>query len=173
MVTPIVKNVVVNCTAAHAYDVFVNQTARWWPLDKHAVSAMSGQPAQAVTIEPRIGGAVYETIADGSRSDWGQVTDIRPNEHITMTLHPGRSAENPTEVRLTFRAVDAGNTEVTLVQSQWDRLGADAAKSRDGYETGWVLVLDTCFVQGLCIGKCCVRMTLNVAAELLNQALVH
>lgn len=146
MVTPIVKTIIVACDPARAFDIFVSQTARWWPLDRHAVSAMSGAVAQSVVIEGKPGGAVYEIMADGSRSDWGIVTDIKPGAHITMTWHPGGSPEAATEVSVSFTPLDSGKTEVTLVHSHWDRLGDKAAGARESYGSGWVYVFETCYL---------------------------
>ncbi|WP_209504242.1 MULTISPECIES: hypothetical protein [unclassified Ruegeria] len=78
MTDPIVKTIAVSASAARAFDIFVNRIGTWWPLDSHAVSASQGQPARDVVIEPRIGGAVYEVMFDGTRADWGQVLAIDP-----------------------------------------------------------------------------------------------
>ena len=114
MSEPIVKRVEVNCDAAEAFDVFVSRIALWWPLDGHAVSAAAGKAALGVTIEPEIGGAVYETMHDGQRADWGKVLDFEPGRKLAMTWHPGNNAGNATRVDVEFEALGSNRTAVTL-----------------------------------------------------------
>ncbi len=60
MTDPIIKAIDVSATPDRAFDVFVHRIAKWWPLDGHAVSVADGKPALAVTMEPKVGGAIYE-----------------------------------------------------------------------------------------------------------------
>ncbi|WP_171178752.1 SRPBCC domain-containing protein [Ruegeria sp. HKCCD8929] len=139
MTDPIVKTVEVNCSAARAFEVFVTRISDWWPLDGHAVSAASGKPAQSVTIEPRVGGAVYETMHDGGRTDWGKVLEFEPGRSLAMTWHPGNNADAPTRVQVEF-ADAGGKTRVTLTHSGWEVWGAEAAAKRGNYDSGWDFV---------------------------------
>ncbi|WP_371168350.1 SRPBCC family protein [Aliiroseovarius sp. 2305UL8-7] len=137
MTDPVVKTIRVKCSADHAFDVFVNRTSSWWPLDGHAVSASKGKAALAVTIEPRVGGAVYETMYDGTRTDWGEVLEYEPGSKIAMTWHPGANADTPTRVDVAFAVLGDEQTEVTLTHSGWEILGDDADDRRNGYNGGW------------------------------------
>ena len=148
MPEPIVKTVEVNATPEEAFAIFVDRIAKWWPLDGHAVSAGAGKAALAVTIEPRVGGAVYETMYDGGRADWGKVLVFEPGRALAMTWHPGNNADNPTRVDVAFEALEAGKARVTLTHSGWEIWGADAEEKRGNYDGGWDMVLGTCFVQG-------------------------
>lgn len=147
MVEPIVKTVVVDCSADKAFDVFTHQTTTWWPRDKHAVSAMNGESAKSITIEGHVGGAIFEIMADGSRTEWGKVTAYTKGESISMTWHPGADPAKPTEVSVSFEAIADGKTKVTLVHSNWDILGEAAQANRDGYDGGWVFVFETCYLE--------------------------
>ncbi len=147
MPDPVVKTVDVNCSAAEAFDVFVNRTAKWWPLEKHAVSAGSGNAALAVTIEPRVGGAVYETMHNGERAEWGTVLEFTPGEKLAMTWHPGSNGDNPTRVDVEFEALDDARTKVTLTHSGWEVWADKADTMRDNYNGGWVLVFETRYAQ--------------------------
>ncbi|MCK8465296.1 SRPBCC family protein [Aliiroseovarius sp. S1339] len=140
MTDPIIKTVTVNCAPEKAFDVFVNRTSGWWPLDRHAVSAGAGKVALAVTIEPQVEGAVYETMHDGSRTDWGQVVEFEPGRKLAMTWHPGENAEVSTRVEVAFAATGDGQTEVTLTHSGWEVLGTDADDRRNSYNGGWETV---------------------------------
>ncbi len=146
MTEPIIKTISVACTPERAFDIFVNRIASWWPLDGHAASAAAGKAALAVTIEPKVDGAVFETMYDGSRADWGKVLAFDEGCHMAMTWHPGNNADNPTRVDVTFEDDGAGGTKVTLTHSGWEIWGEDAAAKRENYDSGWDFVLGTCFV---------------------------
>lgn len=146
MTDPIVKTVVVACDAAMAFDVFARETSSWWPLDGHAVSARDGKAAQAVTIEPQVGGAVYETMYDGARAEWGEVLEYAPGARLVITWHPGTNADNPTQVAVDFADVDGGKCRVTLTHSGWENWAEKAEEMRGNYNSGWDFVLEKCFV---------------------------
>ncbi len=149
MTEPIVKTVIVNATADRAFDVFVNRIAKWWPLDGHAVSASQGKPALAVVIEPRVGGAIYETMFDGTRAEWGKVLEFEPGRRLAFTWHPGTNADKPTRVDVTFEDQGAGQAKVTLTHSGWEIWAKDAPNKRSGYDTGWDFVLGQCFANAV------------------------
>lgn len=145
MTDPIVKTISVDCTPDHAFDVFVNRISRWWPLDTHAVSVGQGRSAQSVAIEPKVGGAIYEVMYDGTRSDWGEVLVFDPGARLAITWHPGGSADQATRVDVEFEDVGKGQTQVTLIHSHWEVWGSEAQKKRDNYNRGWDVVLGKCF----------------------------
>ncbi|MEP4199096.1 MAG: SRPBCC domain-containing protein [Aliishimia sp.] len=138
---PIVKTINVPCSSAHAFDVFVNKISSWWPLDGHAASAAAGKAALAVTIEPHVGGAVFETMYDGTRTDWGKVLEFEEGHKMAMTWHPGNNADTPTRVDVEFEDADDGTTRVTLTHSGWEIWGEDADAKRENYDSGWDFVL--------------------------------
>ena len=145
MTEVVIKEIEVACGADQAFEVFVNKTAKWWPLAGHSVSAGAGEAALAVTIEPRKGGAVYETKFDGSRTDWGEVIDFDPGRRISMTWHPGTNVDSPTKVEVTFSEISAAKTLVTLVHSGWEVWAEKADDMRNGYNSGWVIVFEERF----------------------------
>lgn len=149
MTDPIVKTIVVNASAARAFDIFVNRIGTWWPLDSHAVSASQGQPARDVVIEPRIGGAVYEVMFDGTRADWGEVLAIDPGRSVAFTWHPGTNSGSPTRVDVRFEDCGSGQAKVTLTHSGWDVWADEAPQKRGGYDTGWDIVLGECFAKAV------------------------
>lgn len=146
MTDAIVKTLQVPCAPERAFDIFVNRIASWWPLDGHAASAAAGKAALAVTIEPHVGGAVFETMHDGSRTDWGEVLEFEEGRKLAMTWHPGNNADNPTRVDVVFEAASEGQTRVTLTHSGWEIWGDSAADRRENYDSGWDFVLGSCFV---------------------------
>ncbi len=146
MTDPIIKTVHVNAAPSVAFDIFVNRIAKWWPLDGHAVSAADGKPAFGVTIEPKVGGAIYETTWDGARADWGEVLVFDPPHRLAFTWHPGTNRDKPTRVEVTFLDSGAGRALVTLTHSGWDIWAEDAPDKRSGYDSGWDHVLGACYV---------------------------
>ena len=147
MTNPVIKSIEVSCGAAKAFDVFVNRTAKWWPLAGHSVSAGAGQAALAVTIEPKLGGAVFETKFDGARTEWGQVTAFETGKYMAMTWHPGTNAEYPTKVEVKFEELSNERTRVTLTHSGWEVWAEKADEMRSNYNGGWVTVFEDCFGQ--------------------------
>ena len=151
MTDPITKTIIVNCAATDAFAVFVKNTSAWWPLDGHAASASQGKAALAVTIEPRLGGAIYETMFDGARDDWGEVLEYSEGKHFAMSWHPGNNKDCPTRLNVTFADTDDGKCLVTLVHSGWEAWGKDADDMRDGYDKGWDNVFGNHYAGG-CTG---------------------
>lgn len=145
MTEPVIKIIEVGCDAAKAFDVFVRQTSTWWPLGGHSVSAGSGEVAQALTIEPIVGGAIYETMYNGERTEWGKVQKFEVGRVLAMTWHPGNNADMPTKVEVIFEDQPGGRAKVTLTHSGWEIWGEKADDMRDGYNGGWVLVFETQF----------------------------
>ena len=137
---PIVKTVHVALPPAAAFDLFTARIGDWWPVESHSVSAGQGAPSQSLAMEPRLGGEVIEIAADGARHVWGKVLEWDPGVSMRMTWHPGKMADQQTEVRVSFKAAGAG-CRVELTHAGWEAL-EDGAKTRAGYDTGWVGVLE-------------------------------
>lgn len=147
MLPPILKTITVAIPPARAFDIFAKETRSWWPLDKHSVSAMSGNVAKSVDIEPHVGGSVTETKDDGSTTLWGTVTGWKPGQEFAMNWHIGNPPEQATKLKVRFEAEGKG-TRVTLEHSGWEALGDKAADNRAGYDGGWVNVFETAFAKG-------------------------
>lgn len=145
MTDAIVKTLDLRCTAAHAFDVFVTRIGVWWPLDSHAASAADGKAALGVTIEPRVGGRVYETKHDGSTDAWGEVLDIQPGARLAITWHPGTNKANPTRVEVAFQDLGPGQCRVTLTHSGWEIWVDRAGAMRGNYNSGWDIVFGQCY----------------------------
>jgi uncharacterized protein YndB with AHSA1/START domain len=121
-----------------AFRLFTERMGSWWPLGTHSVYE---HQAVNVTLEPRVGGHLYESTADGRTSDWGTVTIWEPVDRIAMTWHPGYEEELETLVEVTFSDASDGGTRVDLLHTGWAVHGADAQKMASGYEVGWPIVL--------------------------------
>lgn len=134
--TPLELTFVVGCTPAHAFDVWTRRTTLWWPSD-HSVS---GDPDLTVTIEPRVGGRIYERAPDGTEHDWGRIVTWKPPRHLGYRWHIVGDPQDATDVDITFDAHDDG-TLVTIVHDGWERLGAPGARMRERNQQGWTSLL--------------------------------
>ena len=151
MIDPIRKQVVVHCDAATAFRIFAKETASWWPLEHHSVTAgQHGKPAKSVTIEPTVGGRIFETTPDGQEIQWGSVTAYEPGKVLRFYWHIMEPVENATEVEVTFRENGDNRTEVILEHRDWHKLGERGEESRNHYNNGWVRVFEERFA-GACM----------------------
>lgn len=136
-IAPVVKEITVPAEPEAAFRRFTEEIDRWWPRSTHSVHR---EACAEVRFEGRDGGRVYERSVDGEESEWGRVTTWDPHAGVAFTWHPGRDASTRQEVEVRFTEVEGG-TRVRLVHSGWERLEAAVAETRDGYDTGWDLVL--------------------------------
>jgi Activator of Hsp90 ATPase homolog 1-like protein len=130
--------VTVPIAPADAFRLFTDGMSTWWPLPSHSVYDTE---ATGVVIEPRVGGRVYETTADGRTADWGIISAWEPGEHLAMSWHPGNEPGLATHVDIHFVATDDGGTMVDVVHTGWEVRGADAPRAAASYDTGWKFVL--------------------------------
>jgi uncharacterized protein YndB with AHSA1/START domain len=120
-----------------AFAVFTEQIGAWWPLPTHSAFH---DAAGAVGFED---GHLVERAVDGRVCVWGEVVEWDPPHRLVFTWHPGRPAEDASEVEVRF-AEDGAGTRVELEHRGWERYGEDAvARRRDYVGPGaWGHVLD-------------------------------
>jgi uncharacterized protein YndB with AHSA1/START domain len=141
-VPPVVRSVTVRVAPALAFEFFARDLARWWPL----AHFRAGVDPVACTLEPRVGGRVFERAASGEETDWGTVLAYEPPYRLAFSWTVGVAPEQAQTIEVRFTAAQGG-TRVELTHSGWEKLGEAAAQFRDMYENGWVTVLDRCFVE--------------------------
>jgi uncharacterized protein YndB with AHSA1/START domain len=129
------KSVLVGANPETAFRVFTEQIESWWPLRTHGVF---GDDAEKLSFEES---KLVERAKDGREAVWGEVLAWEPPARVQFSWRPGFDDDKAdTEVEVTFSAEGDG-TRVELVHTGWDKL-ADGAKSRAGYDSGWVGVLE-------------------------------
>lgn len=141
---PVRQATVVRSDIEHTFDVFVRTIRAWWPV--HPFSAGQDK-VRAVTVEPRLGGRVYETWQDGTEVSWGELLAWDPPRGFTMTW---TDTPAPTEVELSFIALGRALTRVVVEHRGWEAL-SDAQLSQDcalpggytvgAYSQGWDTIL--------------------------------
>jgi hypothetical protein len=134
-VPPLHLTVDVRCAPEAAFAVWTERFGTWWPAD-HTVS---GAP-EAVSLEPRLGGRIFERGPDGVEHDWGQVTTWDPPARLAYLWHLMRDRSDATEVEIRFVRNGSG-TRVEIEHRGWERLGTDGATWRDRNRVGWSTLL--------------------------------
>ena len=132
-VSPLRREIVVDTDPETAFVVFTAQIGRWWPVADLSVYGAGATVAFT-------GGQIVERAPDGATAIWGTVTRWEPAEAVGFTWHPGRPADQPTHVEVTFTPIGA-QTRVVLEHSGW-QVYDDPAAARAEYEHGWPEVLD-------------------------------
>jgi uncharacterized protein YndB with AHSA1/START domain len=143
-IEPVVRSVNVELPVEETFELFTAGMDRWWPLHIHslAVDTFEGRvTAERVVFEQHKGGRIYEVMSDGREGDWGSVLDWEPPTRVVFSWKPNLTDNPPTEIEVRFRAIGEG-TEVELEHRGWERLGDLASQRREGYETGWIRLLD-------------------------------
>lgn len=142
-ITDVRREVAVMGTPQRAFELFTNRMAEWWPAEHH----LAGSPVVAMTVEPRVGGRIFDSCEDGSESVWGQVTEWDPPRGftfawmITGSWQLETDVEKASRVSVTFTA-DGDRTRVAVVHKDFWRLPeggqgmADAVGSADGWGSG-------------------------------------
>ena len=109
-----------------AFDVFVLEIDRWWRRGvkfRHAGTAIG-----AIQIEPRLGGAVFESWSDArgeQRFELGRVIVWQPPRQLAFTWRNATFAPlEQTEVEVTF-APAGESTLVTVRHRGWEALRRD------------------------------------------------
>jgi uncharacterized protein YndB with AHSA1/START domain len=132
VIEPLRVEVVLDCSVEHAFATWTGRFSSWWPPG-HSVS---GDPA-AVTLEPRLGGRIYERTRDGEEIDWGEITGWDPPHGLSYRWHLRRTPAEATDVQIRFVPVPGGGSKVDITHTGWERLGADAEHWRDANAGGW------------------------------------
>ncbi|HXT17313.1 MAG TPA: SRPBCC domain-containing protein [Gemmatimonadaceae bacterium] len=132
-VPPIRRSVTVPWTPDAAYRRFVEEFGRWWPRYGHSIG---GRRVKCVVFDARVGGAIYEEHYDGTRYEWGTVTQLEPPARVAFTFHAAFARADAQQVEVTFTAEGRG-TRVELVSSGWERMSDHARGAYGGYRMGW------------------------------------
>ncbi len=130
---PLRLSYAIDCAPEHAFAVWTERFADWWPRSHSA----SGDPDTSVALEPRHGGRIYERTPTGEEIDWGEVTVWDPPHRLSYLWHIRRDRADATDVDLRFVDNGDGTTRLDIEHRGWERLGADGPAWRDANTGGW------------------------------------
>ncbi|MEM1374322.1 MAG: SRPBCC domain-containing protein [Pseudomonadota bacterium] len=146
MTDPIRKSVDVPLSPDDAFTLFTKKIDTWWPLETKGVSVSRGLPAsKEIRVEGHEGGKVVEILSTGEEALWGRILEWTPGRSFRMTWQPGRTADLPTEVEVTFTPIGNG-CRVELVHSGFDAY-ENGADIRTMYNDGWGVLVGTLFAR--------------------------
>lgn len=137
IIEPLELSFDVAASAEHAFTVWTRDIGRWWPADH----TTSGEPGLTVTLEPRVGGRIFERTVDGRESDWGEVLVWEPPRRLVYTWHLRRTPAEATEVEIRFVATAPAATRVEIEHRGWERLGSEGPSWRERNHGGWTTLL--------------------------------
>lgn len=132
-VEPIKHEFVVRCTTTRSFDIYVNHIGQWWD----PMYTTDANTCVDVTIEPKLGGMVYETHRDGRCVVWGEVTQWSADQGLSYTSALSQDPEHPSQITVGFTAHPQG-CQVNFAHGGWtDRNKACRAKF-----TAWQAILN-------------------------------
>ncbi|CAN5741212.1 hypothetical protein BH23ACT5_BH23ACT5_16290 [soil metagenome] len=137
MTNPIVVDFEVSCSPSHAFEVWTEKAAIWWP-PSHTVSQ---DPGVVVVFQPFAGGRIYELTSDGTEHDWGTVVAWEPPDRLSYRWHLFFDPDEATDVSVTFTG-SGTITRVTLTHSGFDGLGEPGRQRRDRTEVVWAMMIE-------------------------------
>lgn len=134
---PVLRAALVRCDVEEAFAAFTDRIGAWWPLPTHG---LLGERAGGVAFAD---GRLVERSVDGEEVVWGEVLAWEPPHRLVVSWHPGRDADDASEVEVRF-AADGDGTRVELEHRGWERFGEDAMRRRRGYvgPGAWGAVLE-------------------------------
>jgi len=128
----------VKAPVAHAFSVFTEGLARWWPSN-HGVGK---KPIKTVLIEPHLGGRWLEIAEDGTETTVGTIVVWEPPHRLVLLWQinaqwkPDAAMRSEVDVRFTPEGPHA--TLVELVHHKFETMGAQAGASmRRDVDGGW------------------------------------
>jgi uncharacterized protein YndB with AHSA1/START domain len=137
LIEPVSMSITVPIPAERAFALFTTELGSWWPLRTHSIGE---ERTVTCGVEPRVGGAVYEELNDGTRHEWGRVIVWEPPDRVALTWHPGMAPSDAQQVEISFTRESDTTTRVDLSHYGWEVLGEQAAEVRAGYANGWKTV---------------------------------
>jgi hypothetical protein len=121
------------CSPKQAFETYTGRIGEWWD-GRYTANA---DTFETVTIEPRVGGRVWESHQGGAEYDWGEVTVWEPGRRLVHSFALAQDPANPSEVAVEF-GQDGNGTVVAFEHRGWTEANvADRRKFGD-----WPVLLD-------------------------------
>jgi uncharacterized protein YndB with AHSA1/START domain len=143
--TAVSASVVVEAAIDHAFKVFTEDIASWWPPEHHVLEAQLAD----MVFEPRVGGHVLDRGVDGSECRWARVLAYEPPTRVVFSWDISlewkiqEDLDKTSEVEVRFVAEGPERTRVELEHRHLDRHGEGWQNMRDGVGSpeGWIVGL--------------------------------
>ena len=136
-VPPLRREIMVDADPDLAFAVFTERIGAWWPVGDFSVH---GAGATVAFVDRGLGSTIVESSPGAADAVWGTVTRWDPPGSVAFTWHPGKGADEASQVSVAFEAAD-GKTLVRLEHTGWE-IFADPVAAREEYDHGWPAVLD-------------------------------
>jgi uncharacterized protein YndB with AHSA1/START domain len=132
---PLRLEVRIDAPRERVWQALVDDFSVWWPADSFNV----GGPTARMTLEPKVGGRMFEDWGDGQGLLWGQVVGLKRPETLQMVSDSFPEWGGPLRNFLTWRLESQGTaTVVRLVDAVLgERKAGDPAEK----EKGWNFLL--------------------------------
>ncbi len=143
-IAPVRKTIRVSAPPERAFEIFTSGMTRWWPKG-HSINK---SPIQAIVMEGKPGGRLFERGEDGSVCQWGKVLEWEPPGRLLLAWQLTQEwkfdPDFQTEVEVLFIADGAG-TRVELEHRNLDRYAASAADMWKAFDSpgGWMGLLES------------------------------
>jgi uncharacterized protein YndB with AHSA1/START domain len=141
---PVRETVVVDLPVDRAFEAFTGDMGKWWPPEHHILEG----ELDAMVLEPRAGGRIYDRATDGSECPWARVLVWDPPHRlvfswdITLQWTVETDPERTSEVDVRFVPEPPGRTRVELEHRDihrhgdgWEGMHAGVG-SPDGWASG-------------------------------------
>ena len=142
--TTVQESILVEAPKEHAFSVFTEGIASWWPKDHHL---LEGELAEMV-FEPREGGHIYDRAVDGTECRWARVLAYEPPDRVLFSWDISTAWQiesdpaKTSEIEVRFISEGADRTRVELEHRHierhgegWEQMSA-AVGSPDGWRKG-------------------------------------
>lgn len=118
------------------WDALVNDTTHWWPK-----SFYTSEKTKRFTLEPRLGGRMFEDLGKGEGLVWFTVNGIETPNYLSLVGYMGPPFGGPATsiLRIGLSAAGANETKLEIVDSLFGQVdGCDT-------ESGWRPIFDEHF----------------------------
>ena len=137
----IIKSVVLRCDPGRAFALFTEHAGLWWPADRRH----TGDATSMIRMEAA--GRFFERASDGAEVELGVVRLYEPANRLLLDWYPGTGPANPTQVSVTFEAIDEG-TRVTVHHGPGQAGAGAFGRNAPAYGLSWDIVLAALASQG-------------------------
>jgi len=137
-VRDLVLEVRIDASRERVWDLLTTSIHEWWP---GATFCVGGKDAR-FTLEPHVGGRMFEDWGDGQGLEWGQVVCIKKNETLQFTGDLFPDYGGPSRAYSTYKLEDDGKG--TRLRYQESRFGRISEPGHASMERGWSYLLEGC-----------------------------